>query len=119
MSLRSAMARNAILGAGAVAGELRGLRAQQQRERLARCDLLGIVGSMQRRARIARADRDQPARNRQVALAPRRSRKEQREQFGERRTSATSDHSSTRRDDDRAIATIATITEVRCDSRAR
>ena len=58
-----------VLGARAVAIELRGLRAQQQRERRARQALLGIRGVALRGARIARADRDQPARDRIVAPA--------------------------------------------------
>ena len=52
---------------GAVAGELRRLRAQEQRERLARRDAARLVGEFLRRARVAGADRDQPVRHRAIA----------------------------------------------------
>ena len=54
--------------AGAVAGELRRLRAQQFGQRLVAQKLARFGGVPARRARVARADRDHAARKRGVAL---------------------------------------------------
>ena len=54
--------------AGAVARQLRRLRAQQFRQRLVAQALARFVGVPARRARVARADRDHAARKRRVAL---------------------------------------------------
>src|SRR6516164_558556 len=51
----------------AIAGELRGLGAQQQGERLARRDAHRIGGELLGGARVARADRDQPLRHRAIS----------------------------------------------------
>ena len=92
-----------LLGAGAVAIELRGLRAQQQRQRLARQALLGVRGIALRGARVAGADRDQPARDRLIALAPLAFAQRERKQLAASATAKrTSDHSTTA-----AIATDA------------
>ena len=55
------------LGRGAIARELRGLRAEQERERLARRDAAASSANSLGGAHIARANRDQPARDREVA----------------------------------------------------
>ena len=54
------------LGRGAVAGELRGLRAEQERERLVGRDPARFVGEFSGSARVAGADRDQTAREREI-----------------------------------------------------
>jgi len=54
-------------GAGAIAGKLRGLRSQEQRERLVRRDALRLFGKFARGARVARTNRDQPLRYREIA----------------------------------------------------
>ena len=58
------------LGGRPVAGELGRLGAEQQRQRLAGRDPQGLVGEFAGRARVARSDRDQALRQRQIA-APR------------------------------------------------
>ena len=55
------------LGRLAVAGELRRLRAEQQRERLVRRDPRRLVGEPARGAHVAGADRDQALRHREIA----------------------------------------------------
>ena len=56
-----------VLGGGAVARELGDLRVEQERERLAGGDAVGFVGGSARGAHVARADRDQAARDREIA----------------------------------------------------
>ncbi len=70
------------LGAVAVAGHLRRLRGEQQRQRIARRQPRRIVGGSARAAQIAGADRDQSARDRQIAFHRAAMPKEQRYLFG-------------------------------------
>ena len=56
------------LGAAAVAGDLRGLCLEQQRQRLAAEEPLGLAGVAARGAGIAGADRDHAARHGRIAL---------------------------------------------------
>ena len=60
-------------GAAAVAGQLRALGREQQRERLVRRNASRFIGELARRTRVAGANRDQPVRYREVAAraAPR------------------------------------------------
>ena len=55
------------LGGVAVAGQLRRLRAEQQRQRLVRRDARRLVGESARGAHVAGADRDQALRHRVIA----------------------------------------------------
>src|SRR5262249_32470443 len=69
--LAGAVARCKLLegrdGRVAIAGKLRALRGEEKRERLARGDAQRLGGEFLRPARVAGADRDQPARDRAIA----------------------------------------------------
>ena len=64
------MASKARRAAALVALELRGLRPQQRRQRLARQVAAGDAGIALRQRAVADADGEQPARQRVVALLP-------------------------------------------------
>ena len=108
------MARNACSAVAAIAGELRVLRVEQERERLAGRDALDFVGGPLGGARVAGADRDQPARDREIAahaaaVAAETSRSD-RASAGWSRTIDQS--SSATSDDDARARPRRTITEV-------
>ena len=58
------------LGAAAVAGDLRRLGLEEERQRLAAEQPLGLAGVAPGGAGIAGADRDHAARHRRIALGP-------------------------------------------------
>ena len=70
----SSMALEGAVGAVAIAGELGGLRRQQQRERRLGEKLLGLAGVLLRLGAVAGGDRGQPLRQRAIAAPPRGSR---------------------------------------------
>ena len=70
------------LGAGAVAGHLRRLRGEQQRQRIAGRQPRRVVGRAARAAQIAGADRDQSARDREIAFHRAAMAEEQRHLLG-------------------------------------
>ena len=101
------------LGCGAVARELRGLRAEQERERLARRQAPRLVGELLGGAHVAGGDRDQPLRHRLIAahaaLRLPLARELSPASAGAR---AVSDHSKVTATAIATTATSATITEV-------
>ena len=70
------------LGGGAVAGHLRRLRDQQQRQRIAGRQPRRVVGRAARELEIAGADGDQPAREREIAFDRAAVAEEQRDLLG-------------------------------------
>ena len=82
MSSRARHRAEGALGRGAIAGELRRLRGEQQRQRIARRQPRGFVGGNCARARVAGADRDQAARDGEIAARRAAVAEEQRDLIG-------------------------------------
>ena len=100
------------LGGGAVAGELRRLGAEQQGERLAGRDAVGLVGEFAGGAHVAGGDRDQAVRHRLIAAHAAAGAQIERQHVGRADERADSDHSRTAATTTAATAATSTITEV-------
>ena len=113
VSSRSAMARNVRSAAARSPDELRGLRVEQQRQRLVRRDpARPRRRTCARRARRRRRSRSGRARSRDSRARRARVRRYSQSRSGERRMARTIDHSSTASTATAATATTSTITEV-------
>ena len=82
MSSRAAHGAEGALGGGAVAGHLRRLRGEQQRQRIAGRQPRRLIGGFARDAQIAGADRDQAAGDGEIALHGAAMAEEQRHLLG-------------------------------------